>query len=296
MSEPTLPQADDLGAGGGEEASTRAVWHESRPTFTQLPEWLLFHPEVSDGALRTWLVLATFADNRSGEAFPRVSTIAKKRQSHRGTIQRHLDELDRAGAIRRHHQYREDGGLRSTLYVLAWAQPLDPAPPVAKSRQGGMSQNRDRGPRAKNATGARRENATPITRPIEELEPLTPSVDNSESSRSDQPRGGGPPRTPSHRSPQKKNPRALGTNPRALAQKAQEAQERAERIENAHTRGYRTARLTEEPVYGTVEEYREQLTAEAARHLREIDAELLEAELGGYAAGLASRVTASSEQ
>lgn len=289
MTKPTLPHAGEPGAGGGEEGSTRAVWHESRPTFTQLPEWLLFHPEVSDGALRTWLVLATFADNRSGEAFPRVSTIAQKRQSHRGTIQRHLDELDRAGAIRRNHQYREDGGLRSTLYVLAWAQPLDPTPPVAKTRQGGTSQKRDRGPRAKNATGARRENATPITRPIEELDPLTPSVDNFGSPQSESLRGGEPPRTPARRPSQKKNPRALGTNPRALAKQAQEAQDRIEQIERARAGGYRQARLTEHPIWATVEDFREHRLDDARRHLRDVDDEVLAAEIAGYAEGLASR-------
>ena len=49
-------------------------------------------------------------------------------------------------------------------------------------------------------------------------------------------------------------------------------------------------------MYETVEDYRESLVVEARRHLRELDVELLEAELGGYAAGLASRLPASSEQ
>ena len=100
------------------------AWHESRPTFTQLPDWLLAHPDVSDGALRTWLVLASFAD-REGQAFPGVASVAAKRSKSRRQMFEHLDQLEQAGALRRHARYRSGGGRRtSTLYVLAWAYPL----------------------------------------------------------------------------------------------------------------------------------------------------------------------------
>ncbi len=56
------------------------------------------------------------------------------------------------------------------------------------------------------------------------------------------------------------------------------------------------ARLTEQPLYETVEEYRDSRVEEATRQMRKLDPEELEAELGGYAAGLASRATASSER
>jgi len=42
-------------------------------------------------------------------------------------------------------------------------------------------------------------------------------------------------------------------------------------------------------MYETVEAYRDSLIEEARRNMRELDPELLEAELDGYASGLASR-------
>jgi len=271
-------EVDEPGNGGEE-----VVWHESRPTFTQLPDWLLAHPEVSDAALRTWLVLAGYAD-RQGEAFPGVRTLATKRGKGRSVIFQHLAQLEAAGALRRRERYRDNGGRTSTLYVIAWAYPLLDeevlAPPSGFS---------DGGPSPENRTGARPENRTPRTTTTKELEPLTPPVDNSGPTVSKSPQGGEPPRTPTRASSQKKNPRAVGTNPRAVTARAEDAKERAERIENAHTRGYRTARLTDPPMYETVEEYSESLALEAARHLREPDPDLLGAALGGYAAGLASR-------
>jgi len=185
VSKPTLPDAAPQGAGGGEEV----VWHESRPTFTQLPDWLLAHPEVSDAALRTWLVLASYAD-RQGEAFPGVATIAKKRGKSRRQIFEHLDGLERAGAIRRHARYRPNGGGRtSTLYVIAWAYPLPPEPPK-EAPESMSAENRTHGMGEENRTGPREENRTPRTRTTNELDPLTPSVDNSEPARSRSPRGG----------------------------------------------------------------------------------------------------------
>jgi hypothetical protein len=284
LSKPTLPETVGDGAGGGEEV----VWHESRPTFTQLPDWLLAHPEVSDAALRTWLVLASYAD-RQGEAFPGVRTIATKRGKGRSVIFQHLAQLEAAGALRRRERYRDNGGRTSTLYVIAWAYPL-----LGEDVLTPPSEKPDGGPSAENRTGPRPKNRTPRTRSTNEQNPLTPSVDNSGPSRSEPLRGGGPPRTPARRSPQKKNPRALGTNPRALAKKAQETQERAEQIERARAGGYRQARLTEQPIWATVEEFREHRLDDARRHLREIDAELLDAEVGGYAAGLASRTSTAS--
>ena len=262
------------------------MWHESRTSFTQVPDWLLAHPEVSDAALRTWLVLASYAD-RQGEAFPGVATIAKKRGKSRRQIFEHLDNLERAGAIRRHARYRPNGGRTSTLYVIAWAGPLPPEPPKdAPETVGADTCTHDMG--AETRTRPRDETNTPRTRPTNELQPLTPSVDNSSSSRSESLRGGGPPRTPARRSPRKKNPRALGTNPRAVAKRAAEAEERTAKLDGARRRGWNAARLTNPAPYGTVGEYREHLVEEARRHLREIDAELLEAEVAGYADGLAS--------
>lgn len=268
------------------------AWHESRPTFTQLPDWLLTHPEVSDAALRTWLVLAQFAD-REGQAFPGVAAVAAKRAKSRRQVFEHLDQLQRAGAIRRHARYRTGGGGRtSTLYVLAWAYPL------VSSAQTMGAENRTGGMGAENRTGARAENRTPRTRTKKEPETPNPTSTSSESLEQPETVRGLRPPTP-HRSkvdeaitdprrarparrsrPERLNPRSLGTNPRAKAQKAAEASKRIEVLRAAQRYGAQVAAL--EP---HLEEHDldQRLAAEAERDPAHAwDTERLEACLTGF--------------
>jgi len=160
-------------------AAEKLVWHQSRSSFTQLPSWILNHAEVSDGALRTWLVLASYAD-RDGEAFPGVRSLAERRSKGRRQIFEHLDQLERSGALLRRHRFRDDGGQSSTLYVLAWSFPLngDPPdqPPVRKSAPGAGARKRTGGGGAKNVTPGRAEIRAPRTTTRKELDPLAPEI------------------------------------------------------------------------------------------------------------------------
>jgi hypothetical protein len=273
------------------EQVDRAIWHETRPTFTQIPDWILAHPEVSDAALRTWLVLAAFADNKSAEAYPKVSTLCEKRRKGRSMIFEHLAQLEAAGALRRQHQYRDDGGLRNTLYVLAWAYPLESVTPRPENRIRVDSdpgpENRMGDPRPENETPPRPENRAARTRTTKELKPPAPTNEVFGLDDSQVHRGGVPPRTPTRSS--RKNPRADGTNPRAVATKEREKLDRIIALKKATERGERAARLTNPPMYGTADEYRAHLLQEAHNHLRAIDDELLAAGVLGYATTL-SRV------
>lgn len=92
--------------------------------FVMCPKWLLESRDVSDGALRTWQVLASFA-GESHVAWPRWQKIVEIRGKTRMTISSHISELEAAGALRRVARFRPDGGQRSSRYVLAWARSMN---------------------------------------------------------------------------------------------------------------------------------------------------------------------------
>ncbi len=257
------------------------AWHESRPTFRQVPDWLLMHPDVSDGALRTWLVLAKFADEKRG-AFPGVATIGKTRRKGRTVIFEHLDALERAGAIRRHARYRPNGGGRSTtLYVLAWAYPLTTMGP--ENRTHGPDPENEGAMSPENRTGPRPENRTPLTRTSNERKSPNPTahavgnqdlsssatqVGTHNESKNRRPRAGGA------------NPRAKGTNPRAIAQQAADAAARAERLASSRAYGARMASVDPET---TADDFAERLRRDAALDRHSVwDDERIDAAAAGF--------------
>jgi Helix-turn-helix domain len=256
-----------------EDALEEVQWDGSRPAFVQMPEWLLFHPDLSDGATRTWQALASYADRR-GEAFPGVKTLAKRRGKGVASMFNHLRELEEAGALRRTARYREsDGGRTSTLYVLAWAHPFvsvpDSLPPepvkddLAEASKNGPelppSKKLEGGPPLKNWIGPPLKNWTPITRPSYELTPVVPTVDKSEADtappKGAPPPSGSPSGSNSHhrRSGRRGTPRQLGTNPRALAAQSRATAETEQRLTQARQYGKRMASI--DPPPWTAEEF-----------------------------------------
>ena len=180
------------------EVTDEVQWDGSRPAYVQLPEWLLFHPDLSDGAKMTWLALASYAD-KQGTAFPGVKTLAKRRGRGAVSIFNHLRELEEAGALRRSARYRDsDGGRTSTLYALAWAYPFlatpdrvpDPEPPATdvpdepvetplyKKLKGGPPYKKLNRAPTENRTGPPTENCTPRTKPNYEQTPIVPTKDD----------------------------------------------------------------------------------------------------------------------
>lgn len=79
-----------------------------------VPEWILFHPELSHGAVRLYAVLRRFADQR-GIAFPGLSAIGEKYGVVPRSVTRHMEELMAAGAVTKKRRTRA-GRATSNLY------------------------------------------------------------------------------------------------------------------------------------------------------------------------------------
>jgi len=234
------------------------AWDSTRTSFTQIPDWILFHDDVNDAALRTWLTIASYVDNKTRGAFPKVSTLATKRGKGRRQIFDHLDQLEAAGLLQRKAQYRPDGRRKHSHYTLAWQQPLQPlqhtnhdkvaasASSTLEADSGLGAENRtvvtDEHPRAENHTGVtaenrsrdRAENRAPRTTPKKELDPLTPEIDDTAP---DRPWGATAPQTPRQESGNaRRGSRAEGTNPRAVhSRELQETGRRTQMIAWART-------------------------------------------------------------
>lgn len=95
-------------------------------TFAQLPEWILFHPDLSDRAVRLFAVLDRFAGD-STDCWPSRAKLAERMGCTVDTIDRAKAELVKAGAIEvEHRTVCKPGGKprhTSNLYVLVGTPP-----------------------------------------------------------------------------------------------------------------------------------------------------------------------------
>ena len=82
--------------------------------FSIVPEWVL-DSDLSDKALRIYVVLARYADSETLECFPSLATIGKRSRCSKSSVIRALDELVKFGAIER-TQRKSSGDFKSTLY------------------------------------------------------------------------------------------------------------------------------------------------------------------------------------
>ena len=80
-----------------------------------VPEWILFHPDLSHGAVRLYGVLRRFADQR-GIAFPGLTAIGLKYGVVARSATRHMDELITAGAVTKKRRIGRNGKVTSNLY------------------------------------------------------------------------------------------------------------------------------------------------------------------------------------
>lgn len=92
--------------------------------FAVIPHWVI-RSGISSGALHLYTVLTMYADNRTGEAFPARSTLAKDMgKSSRRTVDTYIKELKDAGALKVQTRRRaSDGGNTSSLYTVITAKP-----------------------------------------------------------------------------------------------------------------------------------------------------------------------------
>lgn len=95
-------------------------------TFSIVPDWLL-DSDLSDRAVRLYAVLASYADNRTGRAFPSRATLAKRLRCSVGTVDRALAELVASEAVTKQARTSDGGSQTSNLYVVRRG-----APPVTR--------------------------------------------------------------------------------------------------------------------------------------------------------------------
>lgn len=91
--------------------------------FAIIPHWVIYS-DLSDAALRLYAVMAKYADNSSGKAWPSRGTLAKDMRKSEKTVDRAIKELVQAGALRVSRRYDpETREYRSNLYTLITAKP-----------------------------------------------------------------------------------------------------------------------------------------------------------------------------
>lgn len=157
-------------------------------TFAVVPSWLL--DVAPSGAVHLYAVLARYADNQTGQAWPSRAKLAKRLGCSTDTVDRALKALVAAGALTITHRWTPAGDPTTSMYHLH----VMPAGVAAPVRLGSR----------KDAAGV----AAPVrhrTRTIELEEPPTPAAGAA---------GARP--TRAHHG-QHTGCRACGTSPRQLA-------------------------------------------------------------------------------
>ena len=90
--------------------------------YAVVPQWIIVNTDLSDGAVRLYALLRRYAD-KSGEAWPRVSTLADQLAKGQRTIQRSLQELETAGALRIKPYHHTDGRQGANRYIVVSENP-----------------------------------------------------------------------------------------------------------------------------------------------------------------------------
>lgn len=103
--------------------------------FAMIPEWVLFHPQLTSHAVRLYGVLMRFA-GESRHCWPGLVTLAGKIGSSRSTVQRAIKELEAVGALTVSPRYSEHGDRTSNDYHLHWAPRADDAAEIPTGEQG----------------------------------------------------------------------------------------------------------------------------------------------------------------
>jgi len=84
--------------------------------FAVVPEWVIDHAEIGDGAFRLYAVLRRYAD-KGGKAWPSIGTLSDRLNKGERQVRRLMRELEDAGAVRVHPRY-EDGRQSSNIYMV----------------------------------------------------------------------------------------------------------------------------------------------------------------------------------
>ena len=93
--------------------------------FSIIPHWIIFSG-VSSGAIHLYAVLAKYADYDTHEAFPSRTTLAKGIGKSADTVDRHIKELQKIGALNvTRRKLPGTQGNQTNIYELIYEQPVD---------------------------------------------------------------------------------------------------------------------------------------------------------------------------
>jgi hypothetical protein len=255
-----------------------------RAPFAMLPRWLLYHPDVSEGAKFLYCVLHDLVQGRQGPTRPVTrAELASCCGVSVDTIDRRLAQLVTVGAVEKQAQIRA-GGQQANVYQV-WLTPPEGlqrstgngeapgcrngAAPVEACVNGLVDRSRDHAAPAPGPQGCgpvRRTDAAAYRKEEEERIPPQP------------PRPAGGPESSEHNpvtANGNRQRRSAGTNPRAEAERAE-----ADRLEAeaAHRRAELDARTE---------------ARRAADRSAELEAERLDAEAGSISAALTDATLAT---
>ena len=91
--------------------------------FAIIPHWVIYS-NISDAALRLYAVMAKYADNATGKAWPSRGTLANDIRKSEKTVDRAIKELVEAGALKVSRRYDpETREYKSNMYTLITAMP-----------------------------------------------------------------------------------------------------------------------------------------------------------------------------
>lgn len=74
--------------------------------------------DLSENAIRIYHLLTQHSVKIPGVSFASIKYLCYKAEVSRSTVFRALKKLEELGAIRRHAQYREDGGRAQSVYII----------------------------------------------------------------------------------------------------------------------------------------------------------------------------------
>jgi len=77
----------------------------------------LYVSELPHRAKTVYMYLKDRSDAK-GQCYPAISTIARELNLSRRTVERGIQDLERAGLLKKEQRWRENGGRSSLLYTL----------------------------------------------------------------------------------------------------------------------------------------------------------------------------------
>lgn len=187
--------------------------------FAVIPEWVIFHPDLSAQAVRLYAVLARYADGDGYSHYKRASLAEALGVSSTRTVDRAAAELETAGALTIEARYDHTGDRTSNGYTVhnspVTDTPVAPETDPVETPGGGdkfvttPSQECRHGGDTDCSAGERKSFEVPPT-----PQPLT--------------RPGESKPCPKHPNGEGRNCRACGTTPRAMAAAAERDRRAAE--------------------------------------------------------------------